>query len=199
MQSRPRCEKMIEINPISRGEQSEEFLLKIIRDYPALSLYELSRKAKWTIGRTDGTVRRLLNSNEVFIKIIERNGRRVNLVYPIDQKPSNIIEVPSDLLRAQNPVWSNEAFIYALDNTTIGISGEELPDWNEISCFSSRIPVYKEKTRKRVNEKKISLVIPEKFMKFYHLEKKHRTISVSGNNILVTISGDIVETKKYPS
>ena len=121
------------------------------------------------------------------------------MVYPIDQKPSNIIEVPSNLLRAQNPLWSNEAFIYALDNTTIGISGEELPDWNEISCFSSRIPVYKEKTRKRVNEKKISLVIPEKFMKFYHLEKKHRTISVSGNNILVTISGDIVETKKYPS
>lgn len=183
---------MIERNLISRGKRSEEFLLKIIEHARGLSLYELSRKVKWTIGRVDGTVRRLLNSNKVFIKIVERNGRRVNLVYPIDQKPSNIVEVPSDLLLAQNPLWSDEALIYALDNTTIGISGEELPDWNEISCFSSRIPI------ERVNGK-TSLAIPEKFMNFYHLEEKHRTISVSGNNILVTISGNIVETKKYPS
>lgn len=184
--------KMIERNLIGRGELSEEFLLKIIERARGLSLYELSRKAKWTIGRVDGTVRRLLNLNKVFIKVVEKNGRRVNLVYPIDQKPSNIVEVPSNLLRAQNPLWSNEAFIYALDNTTIGISGEELSDWNDISCFSSRIPI------ERAHEK-TSLVIPEKFMNFYHLEEKHRTISVSGNNILVTISGNIVETKKYPS
>jgi len=183
---------MIERKTIGRGERSEGLLLSIIRNYPGLSLYELSRKAKWTIGRVDGTVRRLLNSNEVFEKVVERNGRRVNLVYPIDQKPSNIVEVPSDLLRAHNPLWSDEAFIYALDNTTIGISGEELSNWEEISCFSSRIPI------EHANGK-TSLVIPEKFMKFYHLEEKHRTISVSGNNILVTVSGDIVETKKYPS
>lgn len=185
--------KMIERNPITRGGRSEEFLLSIVRGYPGLSLYELSRKAKWTIGRVDGTVRRLLRAREVFIKVVERNGRRVNLVYPADQKPSNIVEVPSDLLRAHNPLWSEEAFIYALDNTTIGISGEELSDWNDISCFNLRIPI------ERANGK-VSLVIPEKFMSFYHLEEKHRTISVGARaHILITISGDIVETKKYPS
>jgi len=41
--------------------------------------------------------------------------------------------------------------------------------------------------------------IPEKFWRFYNLERKHRVISVNGNNILVTVSRDIVEEKKYSS
>jgi hypothetical protein len=31
------------------------------------------------------------------------------------------------------------------------------------------------------------------------MERKHRVISVNGNNLLVTVSGDIVEEKRYPS
>jgi hypothetical protein len=31
------------------------------------------------------------------------------------------------------------------------------------------------------------------------MQRKHRIVSINGNNILVTISGDIVEEKKYPS
>jgi len=46
---------------------------------------------------------------------------------------------------------------------------------------------------------KVLIQIPEKIKKFYDWEKKHRVLSVNGNNILVTISGNIVEQKKYPS
>lgn len=176
----------------SKGRKSDEFLLDIIRDYSGLSLYELAKKAKWTVGRVDGTIRRLLNSGEVFITVIERDGRRVNLVYPEEQKPSNIIEFPESLLATGNPIWHEDAFIYALDNVTIGISGQELPEWNEISCFGSKIPLEN-------NNGKVSLKIPEKFVGFYHLNEKHRTVSINGNNILITVSGDIIETKKYPS
>jgi len=175
-----------------KGMKSEEFLLEIIRNYAGLSLYELANKAKWTVGRVDGTVRRLLRAQEVFITVIERNGRRVNLVYPKEQKPSNIVEVPTNLLRTDNPVWQSEAFIYALDHANIGISGQEISEWKEISCFDSRIPIER-------NARAITLKIPEKFVRFYHLDEKHRAVSVNGNNILITISGDIIETKKYPS
>jgi len=41
--------------------------------------------------------------------------------------------------------------------------------------------------------------IPEKFWRFYNLERKHRVVSVNGNNLLVTVSGDIGEEKRYPS
>ena len=177
-----------------KGTKSEEFLLEIIRNYAGLSLYELAQKARWTVGRVDGTVRRLLRAQEVFIKVIERNGRRVNLVYPESQKPSNILEVPTKFLDTSNPVWQREAFVYALDHVNIGISGQESPEWNEISCFKSRIPIEKNSARAC-----ISLRIPETFVTFYHLNEKHRTVSVNGNNILITVSGDIIETKKYPS
>ena len=175
-----------------KGTKSEEFLLEIIRNYAGLSLYELAKKAKWTVGRVDGTVRRLLRAQEVFIKVIERNGRRVNLVYPESQKPSNILEVPTKLLETSNPVWQKEAFIYALDHVNIGISSQEISEWNEVSCFKSKIPIERNNARARMR-------IPEKFVNFYHMNEKHRTVSVNGNNILITVSGDIIETKKYPS
>ena len=175
-----------------KGRKSEQTLLEIIRDYPGLSQYELAKKVKWKMGHVDGTIRRLLNSKEVFIAVIDRNGRKVNLVYPKDQKSSNIIEVPNSFLKRGNPSWHERAFIYALDSSTIGISGRELPEWNEISCFSSEIPIENERAR-------ISIRIPENFVRFYNLEKKHHVVSINGNNILVTVSGDILETKSYPS
>ena len=144
------------------------------------------------MGHVDGTVRRLLNSGEVFITVIERYGRRANLVYPKEQKPSNIIEVPESLLETGNPLWQRGAFIYALDNVNIGISGREISEWKEISCFNSKIPI------EHINGK-ISLRIPEKFIDFYHLNEKHRAVSTDGNSILITVSGDVIETKKYPS
>jgi len=175
-----------------RGRGSDRTLLETIDNFSGLSLYELARKTGWTKGHVDGTVRRLLNSKRVYIKVISRNGRRVELIYPIGQKPSDIVEVPIELLKVENPAWQEGAFIYALDNVTIGISGEEDLEWKALSCFSQRIAVSKTNGR-------LLLKIPENLVSFYHLNEKHRVVSVNGNNILITVSGDIIETKKYPS
>ena len=87
-----------------RGKESDEMLLEVIEKYPGLSQYELARRLKWPSGRIDGSIRRLLNANEIFIRVLERNGRRVNLVYPKNQKPSSIIEIPIGLLHTGNPL-----------------------------------------------------------------------------------------------
>ncbi len=183
---------MKELRRNRRGLQSDEILLEIIRGQPGLSQYEIGKKLKWPSGHVDGAIRRLLNENKIFIRVLERNGRRVNLVYPKENKPSNVIEVPAKLLRKGNPTWQDAAFVYALDSTTIGISGREMPEWNEISCFIEKIPIQK-------REEKLILEIPEKFKWFYDLERKHRVVSLNGNNILITVSGNIIEEKKYPS
>jgi len=175
-----------------RGRESDEVLLNIIEKYPSLSQYELGKKLKWNAGRVDGSVRRLLNANRIFIRVLERNGRRVNLVYAKDQKPLNVIEVPAELLRTSNPIWNEHAFVYALDSSTIGISAREIPEWEEISCFLEKIPIKK-------MDGKMVVQIPEKFWRFYNLERKHRVVSINGNNLLITVSGDIIEEKKYPS
>lgn len=183
---------MQELKRNKRGLGSDELLLEAIKDYPGLSQYELIKKLKWPSGRVDGSIRRLLNENLVVIKRVERKGRLVNLVYLKDGRPSNVIEVPAKLLHTENLTWLDSAFVYALDSTTIGIAGHEMPEWNEISCFIEEIPI-------RKDEEKIVLQIPEKFSRFYNIERKHKVVSINGNNILVTISGDIIGEKKYPS
>lgn len=181
-----------------RGKRSDEILLEVIEKHPSLSQYELSRKLRWSSGRVDGSVRRLLKSNKIFLRVIERNGRRVNLVYPKEQKPAKIIEVPSELLEGGNPVWRDEAFFYALDSSTIGISGRDIEEWRDISCFAETVHLRRESARAH-REGRTLLPIPENFWRFYNLDRKHRVVSINGNNLLVTVSGDIIEDRNYPS
>jgi len=183
---------MFETKRNKRGKESDEALLEIIKNYPGLSQYELGKESGWKAGHIDGSVRRLLNADKIFIRVLERNGRRVNLVYPKAQKPLNIIEVPTKLLDMCNPAWNEYVFVYTLDSSTIGVSGNEVAEWAEISCFLEKIPI------QRTGEK-MAFQIPEKFWRFYNMERKHRVVSINGNNLLITVSGDIVEEKKYPS
>ncbi len=183
---------MRKANQNKRGKESDRILLEVIKNYSGLSQYELARKLKWNSGHVDSSVRRLLRSKKAFLRVIERNGRRVNLVYPKEQTSLNLIEVPTELLKIANPIWDQSAFVYALDNSTIGISGHEVSEWKEISCFLEQIPVQK-------TEGKMFLEIPESFLRFYNLARKHRVVSINGNNLLITVSGDIVEEKRYPS
>jgi hypothetical protein len=175
-----------------RGKESDEILLETIKQCPGLSQYELGKKLRWNAGRIDGSIRRLLNNGKILIRILERNGRQVNLVYPKEQKPFDIIEVPTELLRTSNPLWDEYAYVYALDSSTIGISGREMSEWEETSCFLEKIPI-------QAVESKMVMKIPERFLRFYNMERKHRVVSINGNNILITISGNIVDKKKYPS
>jgi hypothetical protein len=64
------------------GRKSEQALLEAVRKSPGLSFYELAGVLNWTVGRVHGTAKRLLNSEEIYIEPIVRNGRRANLVYP---------------------------------------------------------------------------------------------------------------------
>jgi len=177
---------------VDRYERSDDTLLAKIKEYSGLSQYELAKKLKWPSGRVDGSVRRLVNEKKVVIKILERNGRHVNLVYPKDDEASDGVKVPAKLLRVENPTWLNSAFVYALDSSTIGISGHEMPEWAEISCFQEETPISRE-------AENVLIQIPERTRRFYDLKRKHKVLSVNGNNILVTISGNLVEQKKYPS
>lgn len=181
-----------------RGKESDGILLEAIKNYPGLSQYELTRKLRWNSGHVDSSVRRLLRSKKAYLRVIERNGRRVNLVYPKEHKLSNFIEVPSKLLEIGNPAWNDQAFFYALDNSTIGVSGNEMEEWNEISCFTEGVPIRKQNMH-APDEGRLLLPIPEKFWRFYNLDRKHRVVSINGNDLLVIVSGDIVEEKNYPS
>ena len=60
------------------------------------------------------------------------------------------------LLHFGNRAWLDWAFVYPLESTTIGIAGQEMPEWNEIACLTEKIFL------KKIDEKVI-LQIPDKF------------------------------------
>jgi hypothetical protein len=116
----------------------------------------------------------------------------VNLIYPKDCKPSDLIEVPVNLLQFENDEWCDCAFVYALDSTTIGIAGSEISEWKEHSCFTATMPIKKQ-------GEKIVFHIPPKFVSFYNITRKHKAVSVNDNTLLITISGNLIQEKKYPA
>jgi hypothetical protein len=183
---------MQELTRNKRGVESDKLLLETIKNYPGLSQYELIKKLDWQSGRVDGAIRRLVNKNLIVIKSIERNGRQVNLAYPKDRQSSSLVTVPANLLQTENQAWLDWAYVYALDSATIGIAGQEMPEWKEASCFSEKIPVKKDKEN-------LILQIPDKMNRFYNIERKHKVTTINGNAVLITISGNIIEEKKYPS
>jgi hypothetical protein len=183
---------MQELTRNKRGIQSDKTLLITVNSQPGLSQYELTKQLDWPSGKVDGAIRRLINNNQIQIKNTQRNGRLANLIYPKDPNPTNIIEVPKNLLQFENEQWSDRAFVYALDSTTIGIAGSQMPEWKENACFKETIHIKKQ-------AETIVLQIPEKFGSFYNIQRKHKTISVNGNTLLITISGNLIQEKKYPA
>jgi hypothetical protein len=107
-------------------------------------------------------------------------------------KATDSIEVPTKLLRVDSATWFNSAFVYCLGSSTIGVSGRAMPEWAEISCFAEEIPIKRD-------AKKVVVQIPERIKRFYNFEQRHRVVSVNGNNLLITLSGNVVEDKKYPA
>jgi hypothetical protein len=177
---------------MGRGKVTDAILMKIVQDSPGLSLYQLKRRTGWNVGKVDGSVRRLVNARKTFIVADERNGRRLNLVYPNELKPNTTIIVPSRLLHAGNPAWARTAHVYALDHHTIGIAGGSLPQWRKIARFMSKVPIKRDGSNLR-------LKVPREFEEFYHLDSHYFTKTINANNILLSVGGQLVEFKSYPS
>ncbi len=182
---------MQEIVKNKRGLKSNKLLLDIVNSNPGLSQYELTKRLDWPSGKVDGAIRRLVNETQILIKSTQRNGRLVNLIYPKDCKPQDLIEVPSNLLHSENGEWQNQAYVYALDSTTIGVAGSEIPEWKESACFNGTTLIKK--------QEKITFQIPQKFVTFYNLKRKHKVVTLNGNTLLITITGNLIEEKKYPA
>src|SRR5271157_502361 len=176
----------------ARGVTTDASLLDIIKNAPGLSMYELTREADWTIGRVDGAVRRLLRARKVVVEVIDRNGRMLNLLYPARAERPGHIEVPIGLLKIGNPTWQSTGYVYGLDSNTIGISGKRNEDWETFAPMKNKVDLEKEGTS-------LALELPQGFLYFYRVGNRHVVKTINGNDILLTVSGNIVETKKYPS
>jgi hypothetical protein len=169
--------------------ERDRYLMTVVRSAPGLSLYELRKLTKWPTGRVDGSLHRLLNRRRVIIHSLDRNGRHVHLVYPRHKLRNDVIEVPLKSIKVGNPVWKDHAFFYALDNLSFGVTGERFSEWLKSAAFQAKV-------KPRLLGKLIRVSIPKRFQEFYHLEHNDTTVTVSDNNVLVTITGRVITNDK---
>jgi len=88
--------------------------------------------------------------------------------------------------------WLNYVYFYALDSATIRIACAEITEWKEYACFTDTTPLKKQ-------DEIIALHIPPKFVTFYGIERKHKVVTLNVNTLLVTITVNLIEEKKYPT
>lgn len=173
----------------SRSTLTDNELRETVYANPGLSLYELSRKLGWSIGRVDGSVKRLIDNSDARIRLVERGGRRVNLVFPASSEPDDEINVPVKVLGESSQNWGNSAIVYALDSETIGVSSKFNEQWERKASFRNRAPV----TREGDN---LKIVLPDEVKSFYKLEGKDIDVKIESSNVVIITSGKIVEIKK---
>ena len=152
----------------------------MISGRPGLSKYELARAVGWSMGKTDGAVVRLLRWRLVYLMVLERGGRRVNLVYSVGYIEPDLIRVPWEVL----PPGLGSGVMYALDSTTIGVAWAENDGWEGVSFLRKTIPL-------EVSGGDVVFRMPDEFRRFYGLDRRHHVVSVNPGGVLITVSGEI--------
>jgi len=168
-----------------RGEKSEEELLRIIKEKPGLSFYELTKEMGWSNGKTSGCLKRLIQKNRIkMVRSIRKQGIG-NFIFPKDfEFETDTIGIPSELLKA-NPPWKEIAYLYALSANSFGISGQPVPNWEKMSKFTD--------TAKIINSNgTIEVTPPKDFADFYKLCKSLHSTAILNDKIIVTVEGFIL-------
>jgi len=163
-----------------KGEGTDREILEVIEQRPGLSKYELAHAVGWSMGKTDGAVKRLVDRKLVYLMVLERDGRRVNLIYPAGYVEPDYIGVRGEKV----PVNVVSAFVYALNSASIGVSWENNVDWEKLAFRTSRVAIESSKGR-------VTFKLPEDFRWFYGFDHKHHVVSIVKGGLLITVSGEL--------
>lgn len=163
----------------------EKRLLSMVKEAPGLSAYDASLKLHRPPATVHSAIKRMMRKGEIETRSILRKAGRVTLLYPNGYTfPDNtLIEIPRELIHVGNPTWLN-AFIYALNADSIGVSGEPVPEWEANCLWKEQVKVDCESTGIRVK-------LSEKIASFYQIGKKEIMQVFLNNKTLLTMTGTI--------
>jgi len=178
-----------------QAEKTDNALLDFLRKKPgASSLYQIAQEIGWSIGRVQKSIDRLLKKGLVTYKRAFLGGRSLKLIIPtkietnlqpmfVLRKPSDVeIAIPTDMVDSR--YFQENAFLYALDRVSFGISACQERKWRESSLFETKVPIKRE-------ENAIVLRVPDKISRFYLLPMTSYEISASPkrNKVIVSVGG----------
>jgi len=163
-----------------RGELTDSLVLKEVKRRPGSTIREISMRLNMSNGRVDGSVNRLVSQRKVKVKHFLRRGILIKRVYPVEfiPKSKEIIEVPRELV--EDSLWKEEVYIYALSRSTIGISPQDVEEWDKKSILKEKAPLFKK-------EESLVVELPASISEFYQLENSEISFSMLDNLVLLTV------------
>jgi|GEM_PF-2295395 hypothetical protein len=166
---------------LSLGSTTDSAVIGVIRQHPGISAYEISKLLRFNPGRVDGSVSRLQASGEIVTRYVLHEGRLTKEIFPKGFLPEKPKEISIDMDLLNSPAkWSSEVNVYALDRATIGISPDEIDEWNSKALVKERMQVSR-------NDGKLVVALSEKLLDFYIWENSSAEVSVVGDKALVTL------------
>lgn len=169
------------------GNTTDLTLFRFIEENPGCSIYELAGAIEWNAGKVGESIKRLTAQRKIKDRNVRRKGRMLREIFPIDFKYPHYdeIEIPKNLLESDSS-WKNEAYIYALDEITIGISGEPVEEWEKKVEKKDVVSLNQ-------HSDKIRLIIPKEFCDEYNLASSEVSQTIIGNKILIIKEGTILK------
>lgn len=161
------------------GKSTDATILKKIIGCPGITVSTIAEVLKWSNGRVDGSINRLILGDLVEVKHLLQRGMLVKKIYPKDYsaKPQNIVEIPKEMM--DTPL-GKFMFVYALSRSTIGMSPEENEEWDGSALSREKVNISKE-------HNSISITLSERLSNFYQLENSEKSLSTVGNIAMVTV------------
>lgn len=165
----------------------EKKLLRLVKESPGLSAYDVSLKMRKPPSTVHSAIKRMTRKGELVTRNILRKTGKITLLYPEGYSfPDNtLVEIPREVVDVGNPSWL-DAFIYALNSESIGISGESVPEWESNCLWTEKAKVDRER-------KELSVRLPEKIANFYQIQKKEMMQVFLNNKTLLTVIGTVQE------
>jgi hypothetical protein len=163
-----------------KGRSTDVAVLEEITRKPGVTIAEIAENLEWTNGKVDGSVNRLIVEGKASVKHNLNRGMLVKTVYPadFDKKQANLVQIPTELVNCD--LWRENAFVYALSRSTIGIAPHEVGEWGVKAFSSEYVPVEK-------RPEGVTLKLPERLAGFYHLDNSEISLSAVGDLVFVTV------------
>jgi len=177
-----------------KGMETDKIVLDEVKNKSGLGIREIANKLKWTNGRVDGSINRLLQQNKVRVRHFLKRGVLVKKVYPIDYvlSPHEEFIIPRELV--DDDLWKKNVFAYAISRSTIGLSPIPSVEWKKTSLIHEEAEVLFEKDVLHLN-------LPESIVDFYNLDNSETSLSLIGNSAIISVEATVIPIdlpQEYP-
>lgn len=163
-----------------KGEITDAIVLEEILKKPGITISEIAHSLRWTNGKVDGSVNRLVSEEKISVKHCLKRGMLVKMTYPAElpKIQRNLVEIPKEMIDYH--LWKEKAFVYSLSRSTIGITRREVEEWDDKGLFKEPVSI-------RNNAESAIIELPEKISSFYQLDNSDVSLSTIGDLVLITV------------